>query len=156
MTTAPPPPGSGSRPALVGPVVRKAFVWTLAAGVLAAVAAALLSGGPAALGAAIGAGLVCAFFGFGALVLGVVATASPAASLLVALLTYTLQVVLVGMVFVALGRSGVLDKTVDAGWLGGTVIAGTLVWLVAQIVAHTRTRQPLYDLPSHGPEAGAR
>ena len=156
MTTAPPPPGSLSRPVLVGPVVRKAFVWTLAAGVVTAVVAALASGGPAALGAALGAGLVCAFFGFGALVLGVVATVSPTASLLVALLTYTHQVVLVGLVFVALGRSGVLDESVDAGWLGGAVIGGTLVWLVAQIVAHTKTRQPLYDLPPNGPEAGAR
>ena len=86
------------------------------------------------------------------------ATVVPAASLLVALLTYTLQVVALGMVFLVLRASGALDTTIETGWLGGSVIGATLVWLVAQIVAATRSRQPLYDLPdrpSHEPAHGA-
>jgi hypothetical protein len=47
---------------------------------------------------------------------------------------------------------------VHAGWLAGTVIVATLVWLVAQTVAATRSRQPIYDLPPRvgdRPEASA-
>lgn len=90
--------------------------------------------------------MVCGFFATGTVVLDVVASLAPATSLLVALLTYTLQVVLVGLVFVALNRSGMLEDTVDARWLGATVIAGTLGWLVAQVVATMRTRIPVYEL----------
>jgi hypothetical protein len=45
---------------------------------------------------------------------------------------------------------------VDTQWTGGTVIVCTLVWLVAQIVASTRVRQPIYDLPSEAEEANGR
>ena len=51
-----------------------------------------------------------------------------------------------------------LGSTVDARWVAGTLIVTTLVWLVAQIIAATRSRQPLYDLPERtddGPEASA-
>jgi hypothetical protein len=61
------------------------------------------------------------------------------------LLTYTLQVVLVGAVFVGLRRSGLLEQTIDPRWLGGTVIAATLTWLTVQVVASMRTRIPVYE-----------
>jgi ATP synthase protein I len=159
MTTAPQPPG-GSRPSLVGPVVRAALVRsllvTLGLGVLAVAVAAATTGAPGAVGAGVGVAMVCLFFGGGALVLAVVSALSPAASLLVALLTYTLQVVLVGLVFVGLSRSGALGREVDPGWLAGTLIGGTTAWLAAQVLAHTKGRQPVYDLPSEGPQAGTR
>ncbi len=146
MTTAPQTTRSGPRPGAVGPVVRRALVTTLLLGAVAAVVGALTGGTPAVLGAVIGTAMVCVFFATGAIVLDVVATLAPAASLLIALLTYTLQVVLVGLVFVALNRSGLLEEAVDPRWLGGTVIAGTLAWLVAQVVASTRVRIPVYEL----------
>ena len=146
MTTAPQTTRSGPRPGAVGPVVRVALVTTLLLGAAAALVGALAVGAPAALGVAIGAAMVCVFFAAGAFVLDVVATLAPGASLLVALLTYTLQVVLVGLVFVALTRSGLLEGDIDPRWLGGTVIAGTLAWLAAQVVASTRTRIPVYEL----------
>jgi ATP synthase protein I len=99
--------------------------------------------------------MVLVFFGLGAVVLDVVAGIAPALSMLVALLTYTLQVVLVGLVFVGLGRSGLLDSQLDAEWLGGTVIAGTLTWLAAQVVTTVRTRLPVYDLPAASTPADA-
>jgi ATP synthase protein I len=52
------------------------------------------------------------------------------------------------VVFLALQSSGVLGTTVDAGWLAGTLIAATACWLAAQVVAATRSRQPVYDLPA--------
>lgn len=156
MTTAHPPTGPETRPAVVGPVVRAAFLVTLAAGLVAVVIAAWLHGGAAALGAGIGTALVCVFFASGVLVLNAVGSVLPTASLLVALLTYTLKVVLLAVVFVALSRSGALDGAVDSGWLAGTVIACTLTWLVGQIFFHVRVRQPLYDLPSARSQASAR
>jgi ATP synthase protein I len=132
---------------------------------LAAVAlGALTSGSPAALGATIGLVLVVCVFGFGSLVVNAVAAVMPTAALLVALLTYTLQVVAMAVVFVALSRSGLLDDAVDRRWLGGTVIAGTMAWLVGQLLLATRRRIPAYDLPAadsarpapETPEAGDR
>lgn len=158
MTTAPVPTSPGPRPVLVSPEVRTAVAAALLVGLVAVLTGALVAGSPAALGAAIGAGMVVVFFGFGALTVNAVASVSPNASLLVALLTYTLEVVAVGVVFVALRSSGVLGSTVDARWVAGTLIVTTLVWLVAQIIAATRSRQPLYDLPERsddGPEASA-
>jgi peptidoglycan/LPS O-acetylase OafA/YrhL len=152
MTTATP----RTTTATVGPVVRRALVATLLAGLATTGLAAVLAGSAAAFGAVIGAGMVCLFFSVGALVLDVVARLAPATSLLVALLTYLLKVVLIGLVFVGLDRSGALESTVDATWLGGTVIACTLVWLATQITFSMRARQPLYDLPAEGEEASVR
>jgi len=91
-------------------------------------------------------------------VLDAVAALAPAASLMVALLTYTLQVVLVGAVFVGLRRSGLLEQAIDPRWLGGTVIAATLIWLTVQVVASLRTRIPVYELgvSNRLPEPAAR
>lgn len=160
MTTAPQTTNAGPGPVVVGRGVRVALVAglvaTLLLGAVIALVGGLAEGSAAATGAAVGVALVCFFFGAGAVVVAAVARVAPAASLLIALLTYTLNVVLVALVFVGLSRSGALETDLDPQWLGGTVIAGTLVWLTAQIVASMRTRQPLYDLPPRKPaEAGA-
>ena len=107
MTTAPATNGSTTRPdrpATVGGQVRSAALATLVLGVAAVVAGLLLSGPSAAAGAAVGFGMVLVFFGTGAVVVSAVASVSPVASLMVAMLTYTLEVVLVALVFVALER----------------------------------------------------
>ena len=115
--------------------------------VLAVVVGSLVQGSPAAYGAAIGALIVLGVFGFGSFVVNTVAALMPTAALLVALLTYTLQVVAMGLVFVALSGSGLLGDTLDREWLAGTVIAGTLRWVVCQIVLTMRARIAIYDLP---------
>jgi ATP synthase protein I len=140
------------------------LVCTAVLGLLAGAVGAMLRGPEAAIAVAVGVALVLIVFGAGAVVVAVVARAAPAASLFVALMTYTLSVVLVGVFFLWLDNSGLLQGGIDRRWLGGTVIAGTLVWLTAQVVASFRTRQPLYDLPSPASrdsasrtdEAGAR
>ena len=110
----------------------------------------VLGGITSGLGAAVGGSAAA----YGALVgtARVVGVLMPAAALLVALLTYTLQVVVMGLVFVALKGSGLLESTLDRRWLAGAVIAGTFGWIAAQIVLSMRARIPAYDLP----EAGAR
>jgi len=152
MTTAPLPRAARPRPVLASREVALASAVTLVLGVATIAAAALLSGSAAAAGAAVGAGMVLVFFGLGALTVNAVAAVSPGASLMVALLTYVLQVLAVGVVFLVLDASGALDSRVDAEWLAGTVIAATLCWITAQVVAATRSRQPLYDLPAPRPQ----
>ena len=96
--------------------------------------ALLLDGSAAALGAAAGALLVVVFFTFGAFSVNLVATVAPRASMLFALMTYTLQVLLLAVVLVAVGRSDLAPDTLDPRWLGGTVMVGTLVWMAALLV----------------------
>ncbi|SDD74151.1 hypothetical protein [Nocardioides lianchengensis] len=136
------PRASGTR------VLLLAALAALSLGLVGALAGALTAGSAAAYGALVGTALVLAVIGFGSTVVNVVATVMPAASLMVALLTYTLQVVLMGLVFAALSGSGLLDDTLDREWLAGVVIVGTFVWLTAQVVLTTRMRIPAYDLPA--------
>lgn len=119
---------------------------TLLLGLLAILLGALVSGSAAAYGALVGTVLVVGIFGFGTFTVNAVAALMPTASLLVAVMTYTLQVVVMALAFIALAGSGALDETIDRAWLGGTVIAGTMVWLVVQIVLATHSRIPVYDI----------
>jgi hypothetical protein len=156
MTTAKSQTDLGPRTPTVGPVLRMALMVSLVVGALAIGLAAVVDGAAAALGAAIGVAIVVGFFGFGTVLVGLVATMAPKASLPIALLTYALQVAVVGGVFVALSRSGALDGDVDGRWLALTVIVGTFAWMLTQIVTTTRTRRPVYDLPPGGASGGAR
>ncbi len=153
MTTAQPPTGSGSSPGTAGRVVRRAVLGTLALAALLAGLGGVLSGSAAVSGVAVGAALVCGFFGLGVLVLLWVTRVSPAATLLVGLMTYTLQVVGLAVAFAVLRSSGLLGSEIDPRWLGGTVVGGTVVWLAIQVTLSLRARQVYYDLPS--PEGSA-
>lgn len=128
--------------------LRAALVVTLAGGVTASLVAALVDGRAAAVGVLVGLGVLVGFYLFGLVTVQVAAAVAPTVSLLVALLTYTLQVVLLGVVFVGLQRSGLLDGAVDRAWLSGTVVVGTLVWTAALVHGATRERIPLYHTPS--------
>ncbi|WP_426245185.1 hypothetical protein [Nocardioides sp. LHG3406-4] len=139
-----------------------------AAGLVVAIAitvvGGLAAGSTAAYGALTGAALALAVFMVGSFSVDAVARAMPSASLLVAMLTYTLQVVVMALVFVALNRSGLLDETLDRRWLAAGVIAVTVTWLIGQIWLTTRARIPVYDLPASSvpegtverPDVGAR
>lgn len=123
----------------------------LVVGLLVTLAAALVAGSAAAYGALAGTLLVVAVFSFGAFVVNAVASLLPAAALLVALLTYTLQVLLMGLVFWAMSSSPEVWATLDRRWLAGAAIATTLGWLVAQTVLTLRQRIPVYDLALPAP-----
>lgn len=138
----------------MAPGVREGVVAAGLVGVAATATAALATGAPGTRGALIGAGLVIGTFGFGALTVNAVASVMPSASLLVALLTYTLQIALLGLVFWGLTSSGATEDSIDATWLGGTAVAATVAWLVGQITGAVRARQPVYDLDASGPGSG--
>ena len=128
-------------------------VATAALGTVIALVAWQVAGPDAGYGVLVGTGMVVAVCTGGALVVVAVTSTAPTASLLVAMLTYTLQVVLLLVAFVALERSGLLESQLDREWLGGAVIGATLLWLATQVLNTFRARVPAYDLAS---EAGER
>jgi ATP synthase protein I len=119
--------------------VRPALAVTVVVGLAAALAALVFGGRPQLVGVLAGAGLVVAFFLFGALSTSVVAALAPRISLVVALLTYTLQVVLLALVLVVVQRSDAGGRTLDVSWLAGTVIVATLCWTAALVTDALRS-----------------
>lgn len=109
------------------------------------VVGALTDGRPAVVGAAVGGVLTLAVFALGIAVVGMVARLMPSASLLVALMTYALQLLVLALVVAALERADVGAETLSRGWFAAGVIVVTLLWLVGQLVAATRQRIPAYD-----------
>lgn len=122
------------------PGQRSALVLTLVLGMVGAGLAALAGQGrPQVTGALAGAAVVGGFFLLGSLTTGFVAAHAPSASLLMALMTYTLQVLLLAVVLVAVTGSPQARDAVDPRWLGGTVLVGTLAWTAALVAAALRT-----------------
>jgi ATP synthase protein I len=128
-----------------GPLALAAGVTTVV-GVLMVVLGGLTGGEPAAGGAFVGTALALLVFCFGAFAVDAVARLMPVASLLVAMLTYTMQVLLMLLVFVGLNRSGLLDDTLDREWLGGAIIVAVLTWTFAHLGAAANARIPAFDL----------
>lgn len=145
MTTAPPArtlkPSRASGVVLrtVGPVV-------VATGILAVVGASVV-GSPAALGAAVGGGILVLVLGASTLMMDVVASLASGPVVLVGLVTYAFHIALVLVALIALNRSGLTDSTLDGRWVGGAVVLGAVVWSICQVVVTARTRIPIYDLP---------
>lgn len=125
------------------------LLWAVGAGAVAVlvlvVAAALTDGRPAVVGAATGGLLTLVVFALGIAAVGFVARLMPAASLLVALMTYALQLLVLALCAAAIDRAGVSGETLARGWFAAGVIAVTLLWMVGQLVAVTRQRIPVYD-----------
>src|SRR3954451_14859743 len=135
MTTAALP----VRPSLRLGALRDAAALVSCAAALTAVVAAQGSGAPGVAGVAVGAAVVVGFFVFGAFCTSLAAAYAPSTALMVALLTYTLQVVLLPVVFIGLQRSGATPVRIDPHWLAATVIGGTLLWVVGLLVRAVRT-----------------
>lgn len=129
---------------------------TTVVGALVVLVAALAGGGPAAYGALVGGLVAVVVVAFGAFTVDAAARLMPAASLLIALLTYTLQVLLMLMVFVAVTRAGVLGDTLDREWLGGAIIAVVLTWTFAHLTASAKARIPAFETPREGFPEDAR
>ena len=127
-----------------------------ATGLLIAAVATLAGGGGAGLAALVGAGVTLGVLAFGAFAVDLVATVMPGASLLFALLTYALQLLLMLVVLAAIDRSEVFSATVAARSLGVAAIGVALAWTAAQLRLATRRRIPVYDLPVPSTTAGER
>ncbi len=116
-------------------LLRGALRPTLMVGVVAVVVAAF-SGGTAAWSAALGAVLVLGFFTASLLVMKRTAHLPPTTVMAVVMITYTVKVVVLGVV---------LFMVRDASWLNGyaagvTITVCALVWLFFEMRAYKRLR----------------
>lgn len=125
-----------------------------AAVVVLVVAGAVLDGSPGGVGALVGGGLTLAVFVLGISLVTVAARVLPAASLLVALLTYTLQLLVLALAVVFLNRAGLAGDELSRGWFAAGVIAVTVLWLLGQVLAATRQRIPAFEEPVAVPSPG--
>lgn len=125
-----------------GVLVGSAVATLLLVAVLVA-AAAVAAGTRGATGAAVGGLVVLGVCCLGLFSVHVVSHVLPAAALVFALFTYTLQVVVMTLALMAVTRS---DLDMHEGWFVGGVIAAVGAWTVTQIVLSTRRRIPAYDV----------
>ena len=120
--------------------------------VVLTVVATVVEGRPAVLGAASGGVLTLVVFALGVASVSAVARVLPSASLVVALMTYVLQLLALAVCV------GTIDAVFDAatlsrGWFAAGVIAVTALWVVGQLVAATRQRIPAFETRDAVPAA---
>ncbi len=137
-------------------VLLSGVLWVLASTTAATICGAVAQDRTAALSALLGGGIVLVFFAFGAVVVGASAQLAPQTALLVAMVTYTFQVVLVALVFVGLTKAAAFESDLSAGWLAGALIAGTFAWMAGQLIATVRSPIEPWEGPvADGQEVGA-
>ncbi len=134
-----------STPERPAPVLRSAVLPSLVVGALCSVVALLVDGDEGFLGAAVGALCVVAFFGFGQLVLQVFRDIAPSLLLVIALMTYLLQVVALVAVYVAIQDNQAWQAAISTTALGVTAIVTTMVWMAGLVHAARRERIPLFE-----------
>jgi ATP synthase protein I len=132
-------------------MLRVAALPSLVVGLVVAVVALFVEGGGGFWSAIGGALLASAFFATGQLVLYMLRSVSPAMLLMVALLTYLLQVVILLAVYMSFVRDADADSGFSATAFGVSVIAATAVWVVGLIRVAKRERIPLYQLGGDQP-----
>lgn len=127
-----------------------AAVAALLVGSVLVVVGALVAGSSAAYGALVGTLVTLGVLCLGSFVVNAVAGRMPAASLLVALLTYLLQIAVLALVFVALSEASIAGR-LSREWIAGAVILNTMTWMFAQVWLATHLRIPAYELVDHEP-----
>lgn len=162
MPTGRPEPQQNGRPAMTTDAPRRrrdpaataiagAVAGSLVASLVVVGLAGLLSDSAALYGAACGAFSTVAVMAFGAYVVHVVAKVMPSASLLLALMTYALQLVALTAFMSVVTGSGALGETLSGGWLVAGVSSAVLAWVIAQIWFSARARVLAYDLAAEQP-----
>lgn len=99
------------------------------AGVLLMFVGALVSGGHAAAGVALGTLIVGAFFSFSAVVIAKVGQRNPKLVMVAALSAYVVKIVALGIVLTFMPRDGVIDTQ----WMAAGIGLGLFVWLGAHM-----------------------
>ena len=100
-----------------------------AAGAVLVAVAAVVSGGRAAAGAALGALIVGLFFSFSAVIIAKAGQRSPKLVMLAALSSYVFKIVALGVVLTVMPRDGVFDTH----WMAAAIGLGLFVWLGAHM-----------------------
>ena len=84
-----------------------------------------------------------------------VAGAMPSASLLVAMMTYGLQLAVLTAFLVSASAAPFFAPAAQRRWLFAGLGAVLLAWMVGQVVAAMKVRIPVYELPESGAESGS-
>ena len=129
---------------------RASAVPTALVGALGGVAATVHSGVDGLVAAIAGTLLVIGFFAAGLLVSRRTARLAPLAVMAAALITYSLQIVGLGLVLVVFHDTTLFDPTL----FGVTVLVAAAVWLAAQVRAFTRV--PMLYVADPGPDGAER
>ena len=133
-------------------MLRGAFLPTVAVGPVSVAAAAILGGGKAALGAALGFVIALAFFALGLLVMRRLGGAlDPFRFLASALAVFMGQMIFLLLVIIALQGATWLDGTA----FGLSILAVALVWQVFQVIAFVRSRRLAFDAPHENRQDGS-
>ncbi len=116
-------------------------LWPTLVAAVVCIAVGLVSSPTAAWSAALGAGLVIGFFSLTLLVMRRTADLPPTTVMLVVMVTYTVKVLVLGVVMFAVR---------DVPWLSGyavgvTITVCALVWLFFELRAYKRLRIFTYD-----------
>lgn len=113
---------------------------------LLAVAGGLATGGSGVLGAVVGAGVTVVSLLAGQAVLRAVKDALPVLVMVVALMTYAVQVILLLALYAAFARNPSWDGSVSTAWIGIGALVTTVVCSALIIRLAKHERRPLYEL----------
>lgn len=106
----------------------------------------LLADAAGLLGGVVGGTLALVVLFVSTTVVNAVAGIMPGASLLIALLTFFLQVLVLAFVAVALREAAFDRERFSDGWFAAGVVTVTLAWITTHVWLYTRLRIPAYDL----------
>jgi hypothetical protein len=129
-----------------------AAAWALPAGLVVALVGLVVDGTSALYAGLAGAAATALVLAAGALAVDAVARIMPAASLLLALLTYACQVLLLTVALIVVADAA--DDTVTR-WSAGALMAVALAWTVAHVLLATRRRIAVYDVVLPGERTSA-
>lgn len=125
-------------------LLRGGLLGWLAAALPVALICGLVAGQRGLATAAGAAAVVLVFFALGQSLQWAVADASPRVALFIALSSYAVRVVLLG-VLLSQGLSQPDPGRVHAGALLGSTLAVTIGWITGEVIAFTRLRIPVFD-----------
>lgn len=131
-------------------VLRVSIPVTVAVGVIAAVAGALVASDPskALLGAALGTIIVVAFFTVGQVAVGAVLRNAPQMAMSVALMVYLLKIGVLFIFIILFQGTTAFDTKVFAL----TIVACTLAWTAAEVWIFARTKVLYVDPEQERPK----
>lgn len=134
-----------STPERRAPVVRWAMAPSAAAGLICVGAATFVWGQEGLYGALGGVLLVVMFLGLGQLTLQLASVVNPSFQLVIAVLTYALQVVALLAVYAAFQNSAAWTEAISSAAVGVTIMVCAVVWSAGRVVAASKERAPLFD-----------
>lgn len=130
-------PTVSTQPDGIALVARRAVLWVLGATTALGVVASISADRHALYGVLIGGGIILAVFVFGAIGINLVTKVMPQASIIIALMTYIVQLLALAVVASEYGRSDLAD-VVPAGWIAAGVLTATLAWIGGSLRAAAR------------------